>query len=148
MFVRAVVVAVLFVAIAAPPALARPQPVYATARVSEGYYPVTGDTPYAYTSEPCALVIRASRDVTAYDVLVAATRRGCISSYDVVDSPPYGRYLRCVEGRCEATGFYWAIYRNGELDCGGLDATVVTTKDEITFSYEPYPTALALATCA
>ena len=117
----------------------------ATVRVSEGYYPVTGTGPYTSTSEPCGIGVR-KRSVNALAALAAATRRGCVSSYRVSDTPS-GHYLECVDGRCETTGFYWAIYRNGSLTCEGIDDVPVQPGDEITFSYEAYPTALALATC-
>lgn len=45
--------------------------------------------------------------------------------------------------RCEALGYYSAIHRNGVLSCDGLDDILVTAKEEITRSSEPYSTALA-----
>lgn len=122
-------------------------PVHATVRVSEGYYPVTGAWgPYTYSSEPCAITVRKPK-VSAHDALATAKAIRCVSSYRTIKKPPYGSYLLCVEARCEAVGFYWAIYKNGALTCEGLDDIPVGPKDEITFSYEPYPTALALAEC-
>lgn len=141
-----VVVAVAIMAVALPhPAAAAPT-VAATIRVAEGYYPAAGTTaPYTYRSEPCAVNIPL-RAATAYGLLVAARANRCISSFEA-DLQPTGHYLRCVEARCERLGFYWAIYLNGALTCAGVDAVPVKPKDEVAFSYEPYATALALATC-
>ena len=120
----------------------------ATLRVSEGYYPVTADTgPATATSEPCPIAWKARRTMTAMGALEAAKQRGCVSSY-VVSETAAGHYLECVSGRCETTGFYWAIYKNRTLTCAGIDDVVLAPGDEVTFSYEAYPTALALATCA
>ena len=129
-------------------ALARPKPPpTATVRVAEGYEPVTSRTgPYTYRSEDCQVTLHRRGATSAYDVLVTATTKRCVSSFEA-DETPNGHYLRCVEGRCESTGFYWAIYENGALTCAGLDDVVVREGDEVTFSYESYPTALALATC-
>lgn len=141
-------VVVLLLAVPSLPAHASPAPVRATVRVAEGYYPVTGAWgPYTYASEPCAVTVAKAGKVSAHDALAAARASRCVSSYKVIKKPPYGNYLLCVEARCEAVGFYWAIYRNGTLTCAGLDDVEVKAKDEIAFSYEPYPTALALASC-
>lgn len=144
-----IVVALLF---AMPPlnahAAPAPNPTRATVRVAEGYYPVTGAWgPYTYASEPCAVTVTKIGKVSAHDALAAARAARCVSSYKVIKKPPYGNYLLCVEARCETVGFYWAIYRNGTLTCAGLDDIEVKAKDQIAFSYEPYPTALALASC-
>jgi hypothetical protein len=128
------------------PASAAPKRVDAQLRVAEGYYPATRSQPYTYTSEACQVTVR-ERVATAHDVLEAGFRARCISSYELVEDPSYGSYVRCIEGRCEATGFYWAVYRNAALACEGIDAIEVRPGDEITFSYEAYPTALVLATC-
>ena len=120
----------------------------ASVRVSEGFYPVTRDAgPYVATSEPCPISLARRSPTTALDALESARRQRCVSSY-VVETTAAGPYLTCVNGRCEATGFYWAIYLNGALTCGGLGDVVLAPGDELTFSFESYPTALALATCA
>jgi hypothetical protein len=145
LFVAAVA---LLVAAPAMPARAAAARTLATVRVAEGYYPLSGTSgSYTYASEPCAVTVAKDGKVSAHDALAAATAARCVSSYKVVRTPPSGSYLVCVEGRCESLGFYWAIYRNGELTCEGIDDILVRSKDEITFSYEPYPTALALAAC-
>ena len=128
------------------PAAAAPKRTDATLRVAEGYYPYTGSQPYTYASEPCAVRLK-TLSATAHDVLIAAHAAGCVSSYELVEDPSYGSYVRCVEGRCESTGFYWAIYVNATLACEGIDGIAVGPGDEVTFSYEAYPTALLLATC-
>ena len=146
---RLVFVALPLAALLVPAStVAKPRPARAaTVRVTEGYYPVTGDAgPYVYASEPCSVSLRRRGTTSAYDLLAAATANGCVSSFEA-DETPTGHYLRCVEGRCEDLGFYWAIYENGTLTCAGLDDVVVDEGDELTFSYESYPTALALATC-
>ncbi|HVM51750.1 MAG TPA: hypothetical protein VM262_01010 [Acidimicrobiales bacterium] len=144
---RLTIAVVVLCATAVPTALAgEPATVHATVRVAEGFYPVTGDTPYQYASEPCAISITLPRKVSAHDALATARGARCVSSYEV-DVSSGAAYLVCVEGRCEDLGYYWAIYRNGSLTCEGLDEILVSDTDEITFSYEPYPTALALASC-
>jgi hypothetical protein len=118
----------------------------ATVRVAEGYYPTSGSTGSVfYASEPCAVRLRAVVP-NAYEALIAAKGNHCISSF-VATQTPDGHYLTCVNGRCESPGFYWAIYRNGELTCTGIDEVVLQNQDEVAFSWEAYPTAAALATC-
>jgi hypothetical protein len=120
----------------------------ATVRVSEGYYPVTGGlSPYFATSDPCPVRLARRGTTTALDALESARASGCVASY-VVEETASGPYLQCVNGRCEATGYYWAIYRNGALTCQGVGDVVLAPGDELTVSFESYPTALALASCA
>jgi hypothetical protein len=115
-------------------------------RVAEGYYPQAASTGSVfYASEPCALRIPAAH-ANAYQALLAGRARRCISSF-VAEATSAGHYLSCVNGRCEDVGFYWALYRNGELGCQGVDELTLAPDDEITFSWEAYPTALALAAC-
>lgn len=114
--------------------------------MAEGYYPGASRTSSLfYASEPCAVRVPASR-ANAYEALVAGRSNRCISSFSATASTA-GHYLTCVNGRCEDTGFYWAIYRNGELSCSGIDDLTLARGDEVTFSWESYPTALALAAC-
>ena len=120
----------------------------ATVRVAEGFYPVTGDAgPYVATTEPCPVRLARRGLTTALDALEAARQERCVSSY-VVEETDAGPYLRCVNGRCEDLGFYWAVYRNRTLTCEGIGDVVLAAGDELTLSYETYPTALALASCA
>ena len=115
-------------------------------RVAEGYYPHSESTRSVfYASEPCAGRVAVAR-ARAYDALLAGRGNRCISSF-TAPATPSGHYLTCVNGRCEDLGFYWAIYRNGELSCSGIDELALGRGDEVTFSWESYPTALALATC-
>lgn len=79
--------------------------------------------------------------------LRSADAQGCISSFTIEGDDESGHYLTCIDDRCEALGFYWAIYQNGELTCVGLDDIRLKPKDELAFSYESYPTALALVGC-
>ena len=125
----------------------KPRAGEATVRISEGYYPVTGTaSPYFATSDPCPVRLARRGPTTALDALESARGRGCVASY-VGDETAAGPYLRCVNGRCEAIGFYWGIYRNGSLTCEGIGEVVLAPGDEVTFSFESYPTALALASC-
>lgn len=130
-------------------ALAAPRPpatVEVRLRVAEGYYPQAESTRSAfYASEPCAVRVPVTR-ANAYEALLAGRGNRCIISF-AATATTAGHYLTCVNGRCEDTGFYWAIYRNGELACSGIDELAVGRGDEVTFSWESYPTALALATC-
>jgi hypothetical protein len=115
-------------------------------RVAEGYYPQAGSTTSVfYASEPCALHLPAGH-ATAYQALLTGRADRCISSF-VAAATKAGHYLSCVNGRCEDVGFYWAIYHNGALACRGVDEVTLKRGDEVAFSWEAYPTALALATC-
>ena len=119
----------------------------AMVRVAEGYYPVTRAAgPYVAASEPCSVRLHRRGGTTALDALEMARERGCVSSY-VVEQTAAGPYLRCVNGRCEAVGFYWAIYLNAVLTCDGIGDIVLARDDELTLSFEAYPTALALVSC-
>jgi hypothetical protein len=115
-------------------------------RVAEGYYPQAASTGSVfYASEPCAVHVPTAH-ANAYQALLTGRADRCISSF-VAGATSTGHYLSCVNGRCEDIGFYWAIYHNGELACRGVDEVTLKRGDEVTFSWESYPTALALATC-
>lgn len=132
-------------AIGTYPATAAPVPL--TVRVGEGYYPQADTTaPYTYVSPPCAISAAGPRP-SGMAALLAAETHNCVSSFTVEGDDEAGHYLTCIDDRCEALGFYWAIYQNGKLTCVGLDDIRLEPKDELAFSYEPYPTALDLATC-
>lgn len=114
-------------------------------QVAEGYYPASGATsPYLHRSEPCTVVLRPR--ATAYDTLVAARQQRCLRSFAVTTSS-LGHYLTCVDGRCETTGFYWALYLSRDLTCTGLDDIRMRNGDTLTLSYESVATAAALVLC-
>jgi hypothetical protein len=146
---RLILSAIAFLLIVPSAALAAPKApatVEVRLRVAEGYYPQADSTRSVfYASEPCATRIPVTRP-TAYGTLLAGKRNHCISSFAATASTA-GHYLTCVNGRCEDIGFYWAIYRNGELSCQGIDELTLRRGEEVTFSWEAYPTALALASC-
>ena len=136
----------LIVPTAAQAAPRPPATVEVLLRVAEGYYPQAARTSSVfYASEPCAVRVPAAR-ANAYEALLAGRSNRCISSFAATASTA-GHSLTCVNGRCEDTGFYWAIYRDGELTCDGIDELKLERGDEVTVSWESYPTALALATC-
>jgi hypothetical protein len=114
--------------------------------VAEGYYPQASSTGSVfYASEPCMIRVPADK-ANAYQALLAGRSNRCITSF-VAAKTPAGHYLTCVNARCEDLGFYWAVYRNGELACTGIDELALRPGDEVAFSWEAYPTALALASC-
>jgi hypothetical protein len=139
-------IALLLVGASAATAAPRPTTIEVRLRVAEGYYPKADSTrSLFYASEPCAVRVPAKR-ANGYEALVAGRGNRCISSFAATRSTA-GHYLTCVNGRCEDTGFYWAIYQNGALACTGMDELALKPGDEVAFSWESYPTALALAAC-
>lgn len=88
----------------------------------------------------CTVSVAAGADGVA--VLSAATP-SCISGY-TAPSTPYGRYVSCIDGICEAAVTYWRMTENGSLTGYGVDDFSANAGDVLGFSYTEWPTCIAV----
>lgn len=84
-----------------------------------------------------AMTVSVSSGTTAFDVLQKASEQNPCFRFQY-QSFNIGRFITsicCLEQDPEA-GFYWLIYKNGQLSNVGIDVLTPTNGDTITFKYE------------
>ena len=96
----------------------------------------------AYKS--CTVDVPAGAD--GGDVLDAARESGCISGWQH-DSFGASRYVTCIDGLCQQTGTFWALYVDEALPCGGscgIDNVRMQGGEVVEFAYVDWFTPFTL----
>jgi hypothetical protein len=121
---------------AAAPTLVPPGDVLVLLKISAGSYVAPG--------EVCPVVVPAGAN--GGDVLDAAQRAGCITSWSHQTYPGLGRFVTCIDGLCQnpdvggagVDGTFWEFSVNQFQSDVGIDGYRASNLDVVGFDYAEY----------